>query len=193
MRKKSLYRPLALVSLLFACSGCATLGGNVKGSFTCQAPAGNCAPTSVIDEGATRAALTRNLATLAEHQAAPRRGEEHLKVVLSAVRDAQGRLHEARIVTVRLPDPLAERFRDPPNRNEIARNLARAIAALRQRQDEALAVSDPEPTISALPDVLTAPSQHAPAGGPGPSLSPSRVPHPDHPVDAAIPRKVVKP
>ena len=33
-------------------SGCATLGGNVKGGFSCRAPDGMCAPTSKIDDQA---------------------------------------------------------------------------------------------------------------------------------------------
>ncbi|MBA3895672.1 MAG: hypothetical protein H0X36_00725 [Sphingomonadaceae bacterium] len=35
-----------------ALSGCATLGGNVKGNFACRAPDGICAPTSKIDDQA---------------------------------------------------------------------------------------------------------------------------------------------
>ena len=33
-------------------AGCTTMGGNVKGSFACTAPAGVCAPTSLIDDRA---------------------------------------------------------------------------------------------------------------------------------------------
>ena len=33
-------------------AGCTTMGGNVKGSFACSAPAGVCAPTSKIDDQA---------------------------------------------------------------------------------------------------------------------------------------------
>ena len=183
MGKIAIHRPLALAALLLASSGCAMLGGNVKGSFSCKAPAGDCAPTSVIDERATRAASAETVTMPAQRQAAPRSDADRLKVVLTAFRDAQGRMHEARVVEVPLPDPIGKHFKDPASRREVARALARVVAAARQPQEP---VPDPEPTSSALPDVLTAPSQHAPAGGPGPSLSPSRVPHLDHPGDAPL-------
>ena len=40
------------LSAAAALSGCATLGGNVKGDFACRAPDGMCAPTSKIDDQA---------------------------------------------------------------------------------------------------------------------------------------------
>ena len=97
MGKIAIHRPLALVALVLASSGCAMLGGNVKGSFSCKAPAGDCAPTSVIDERATRAAIAETVTTLAEHRVDPRPNADRLKVVLAAFRDAQGRTHEARV------------------------------------------------------------------------------------------------
>ncbi|GEO02001.1 hypothetical protein NSE01_38330 [Novosphingobium sediminis] len=197
MGKIAIHRPLALAALVLASSGCAMLGGNVKGSFTCKAPAGDCAPTSVIDERAIRAAINETVTTLAEHRAdrpADRGpGADRLKVVLAAFRDAQGRTHEARVVEVPLPDPIGKHFKDPASRREVARALARVVAAARQPQDQAVPAPDPEPTISALPDVLTAPSQHAPAGGPGPSLSPSRVPHLEHQAEAPVATESPKP
>lgn len=193
MRKKSLYRPLALVSLLFTCSGCATLGGNVKGDFSCKAPTGDCAATSVIDERATRAAITGVMTSLAGQQAAAHPDANRLKVVLAAFRDAQGRQHAARVVEVALPDPIAKRFRDPASRREVARALANAVAAVRHQQRVTTAVPQSQSVISALPDVLTAPSQHAPAGGPGLSLSPGRVPQLEDPGKAPGAAKEVKP
>ena len=46
--------PLAALGLssLIALSGCASLGGNVRGSFSCAAPDGICAPSSTIDDRA---------------------------------------------------------------------------------------------------------------------------------------------
>ena len=193
MSKIAIHRPLALAALLFASSGCAMLGGNVKGSFSCKAPAGDCAPTSVIDERATRAASAETVTMPAQRQAAPRSDADRLKIVLTAFRDAQGRMHEARVVEVPLPDPIGKHFKDPASRREVARALARVAAAARLPQDQAVPAPDPEPTISALPDVLTAPSQHAPAGGPGPSLSPSRVPHLEHPAEAPVATESPKP
>lgn len=46
---RHVYRPAVMLGLLLATSGCAVLGGNIKGNFSCRAPAGDCAPTSVID------------------------------------------------------------------------------------------------------------------------------------------------
>ena len=190
MGRIAIHRPLALAAILLANSGCAMLGGNVKGSFTCKAPAGDCAPTSVIDERATRSASSE-APPLAQRPADS--GTDRLRVVLAAFRDAQGRTHEARVVEVPLPDPIGKHFKDPASRREVARALARVAAAARVPQDQAVPAPDPEPTISALPDVLTAPSQHAPAGGPGPSLSPSRVPHLEHPAEAPITPESPKP
>lgn len=196
MGKIAIPRPLALAALVLASSGCAMLGGNVKGSFTCKAPAGDCAPTSVIDERATRSAGSEapSLARRPADTPADRGpGADRLSVVLAAFRDAQGRTHEARVVEVPLPDPIDKHFKDPASRREVARALARVAAAARLPQDQAVPAPDPEPTISALPDVLTAPSQHAPAGGPGPSLSPSRVPHLEHPAEAPVAAESPKP
>lgn len=193
MGKLAIHRPLALAAILLASSGCAMLGGNVKGSFTCKAPAGDCAPTSVIDERATRAASAETATMLVQRQAEPKPDADRLRVVLAAFRDAQGRNHEARVVEVPLPDPIGTHFKDPASRREVARALARVAAATRLPQDQAVPAPDPESTISALPDVLTAPSQHAPAGGPGPSLSPSRVPHLEHPAEAPVATESPKP
>lgn len=52
-RRHELHCTGAVVALsAVALSGCATLGGNVKGSFSCRAPDGICAPTSKIDDQA---------------------------------------------------------------------------------------------------------------------------------------------
>ena len=52
-RVNELHRTGAMVAIsAVALSGCATLGGNVKGSFACRAPDGICAPTSTIDDQA---------------------------------------------------------------------------------------------------------------------------------------------
>lgn len=196
MGKIAIYRPLALAALVLASSGCAMLGGNVKGSFTCKAPAGDCAPTSVIDERATRSAGSEALPLAqrsADTPAIRGPGTDRLRVVLAAFRDAQGRTHEERVVEVPLPDPIGKHFKDPASRREVARALARVAAAARLPQDQVVPAPDPEPTISALPDVLTAPSQHAPAGGPGPSLSPSRVPHLEHQAEAPVAAESPKP
>ncbi len=107
--------------------------------------------------------------------------------VLAAYRDADGRTHEARVVEVPLPTSAASQFQDPASRREVARALARAVSAARHPESAAeppRPVGPPadlpaDPTTTAVPDVLTAPLQHAPAGGPGTASLPARVPHPD--------------
>ena len=178
MRRFSSYRrSAALLGLLLATSGCAVLGGNVKGNFSCRAPEGDCAPTSVIDGRATATAGEKADAPPVQHPVTAASTSGTLKVVLAAYRDAQGRSHAARVVEVPLPEPAGAQFQDPASRREVARALARAVATAREPQGEtAPPVTDT--ANSALPDVLTAPLQHAPAGGPGTASLPPRVPHP---------------
>jgi conjugal transfer pilus assembly protein TraV len=170
----------ALLGLLLATSGCAVLGGNVKGNFSCRAPEGDCAPTSVIDGRATETVGEKADDLLAQRpgDAAPTSGS--LKIVLAAYRDGQGRNHEARVVEVPLPEPASAHFQNPASRREVARALARAVATAREPQGEAPPpVADTTDTAnSTLPDVLTAPLQHAPAGGSGTASLPPRVPQP---------------
>ncbi|WP_138984500.1 TraV family lipoprotein [Sphingobium yanoikuyae] len=111
---------------LLALTGCATLGGNVKGSFSCQAPDGICAPSSTIDDRAlaiisgdagdvmipagpyqapqperqpraARTALVPPRVSLTE-AAAPRTREKVLRIVFQPYIDDRGRLHEASAV-----------------------------------------------------------------------------------------------
>lgn len=173
-------RCAVLLGLLLATSGCAVLGGNVKGNFSCRAPAGDCAPTSVIDDRATATAGEKADDLPAQRPVAAASTSGSLKVVLAAYRDAQGRSHAARVVEVPLPEPAGTQFQDPASRREVARALARAVATAREPQGEAPlpATDTTDHTNSALPDVLTAPLQHAPAGGPGTAPLPPRVPQP---------------
>lgn len=92
-------------------SGCASLGGNVKGDFTCKAPDGICAPSSMIDDralamisGEDGDRLIQPAGPYAEpptegrgyqNVAAPGRTRERvLRIVFPAQIDAAGRLHE---------------------------------------------------------------------------------------------------
>ncbi|WP_332838049.1 conjugal transfer protein [Sphingomonas sp. MA1305] len=110
---------LAALALL---NGCATFGGNVKGSFSCQAPAGVCAPSSTIDDRALAmisgeagdmaipagpyeppAAQPRRGAIAAARPAQPAAGvsrssERMLRIVFQPYIDDYGRLHEASAV-----------------------------------------------------------------------------------------------
>lgn len=106
-------------------SGCASLGGNIKGSFSCKAPDGVCAPSSSIDDRALamiagdeggvspagpyseeRAKGGRAMRTAAapprrtplERGDAARTREKVLRIVFQPYVDEHGRLHEASAV-----------------------------------------------------------------------------------------------
>jgi len=103
---------LAVLAGGAAVGGCTTLDGNVKGSFSCAAPDGICAPSSFIDDRALALISGEDgdrLITPAGPYTAPRsegRGfqtaaaaparsqERVLRIVFPAQIDAAGRLHE---------------------------------------------------------------------------------------------------
>jgi len=121
-RSALLLRSSAIVALGLL-GGCTTFGGNVKGSFSCAAPDGICAPSSSIDDRALamiagesaisdvapapiaeRRAASRTVRT-ASAEAAPapqvdaRRTQERvLRIVFQPYIDDRGRLHEASAV-----------------------------------------------------------------------------------------------
>lgn len=103
-------RSLLLLTASVAVTGCATLGGNVKGDFACRAPSGTCRPMTAID-----AAAIGQLGAGAEDGPAPadapargravtltgpplRTGERMLTILLPAHVDASGVLHDAATV-----------------------------------------------------------------------------------------------
>ncbi|SFO45193.1 conjugal transfer protein TraV [Sphingomonas sp. OK281] len=93
-------------------TGCTTMGGNIKGSFTCVAPDGICAPSSKIDDRALAMIAGEDgdrLITPAGPYSAPqsagrgfdtaavapaRSQERVLRIVFPAQIDGAGRLHE---------------------------------------------------------------------------------------------------
>ena len=118
-------RAIIATVVIVALSGCATFGGNVKGSFSCAAPDGVCAPSSSIDDRALAMIAGDNAASdaspagpymdsrpkakawrtsaagqrLTIAQADPRRTQERvLRIVFQPYIDEQGRLHEASAV-----------------------------------------------------------------------------------------------
>lgn len=106
--------PTALL-LLGSLTGCATLGGTVKGDFACRAPTGTCAPMTEIDAKAVTAlsGTDRALATAPVRQptvsrgggVGARTGERLLAVLLPAHVDAAGILHDAATVHVVVEAP----------------------------------------------------------------------------------------
>lgn len=110
------------VAGLAALSGCASFGGNVRGSFSCSAPDGICAPSSTIDDRAL-ALISADPSDTAPSPAGsrqmPRAGGSHvaaigrarpavsdpgrtqervLRIVFQPYIDERGRLHEASAV-----------------------------------------------------------------------------------------------
>lgn len=102
---------LAALAGSAALSGCTTIGGNVKGNFSCVAPDGICAPSSVIDDRALAMisgedgdrliapagpySAPRTEGRVFQTAAAPVRSQERvLRIVFPAQIDAAGRLHE---------------------------------------------------------------------------------------------------
>ncbi|WP_156680499.1 TraV family lipoprotein [Sphingomonas profundi] len=91
-------------------SGCATLGGTVKGDFACRAPTGTCAPMTAIDAAAIRTLAGEGAGTEAEVRsrqpslalrsgAVPvRTGERMLTILLPAHVDEADVLHDAATV-----------------------------------------------------------------------------------------------
>lgn len=115
-------RAIMGTAALAALNGCATFGSNVKGSFSCTAPDGICAPSSSIDDRALamiagdsgaadvspagpymetrpRPKTARTAAVgqrLSIGRPDPRRTQERvLRIVFQPYIDEQGRLHEA--------------------------------------------------------------------------------------------------
>lgn len=179
----------ALASLALTIGGCTTLGGNVKGDFACRAPEGSCAPTSAIDEQATKAMQQQG----ANAPASPPANGRTLRVILAAWRDANGREHEARVVHVPIADKPATDWQAPLSTGDVLRALGRASQnppAATDTGDASGAATIPSSLPQQLPDVLVIPSQGAPElpgasapdqGAPGRPPSPGRVPHPVSP------------
>lgn len=118
-RARQLAGAAAGVLVVAGLSGCATLGGNVSGSFSCDAPGGSCAPSTVIDDSAL-AAIEQTSALEQLQPAGPYRYDDGdpgprvassagagkvLKVVFPAYVDRFGRLHEQAVVRAVVDNP----------------------------------------------------------------------------------------
>jgi conjugal transfer pilus assembly protein TraV len=107
-------RPLSLLLLTgsaLSLSACASLGGTVKGDFNCRAPAGTCAPMSLIDDRAvaslgTEAApllagkapsLARSRVLVSGASGLARTPDRVLRIVFPTHVDRAGVLHEAAV------------------------------------------------------------------------------------------------
>jgi conjugal transfer pilus assembly protein TraV len=110
-------RAVTVATAAASLSGCIGMGGNVKGSFSCRAPDGICAPSSTIDDRAlamiTGSAGPLDLAPVAGRSSAAanavpvrtgvgsdvgRTQEKVLRIVFMPYIDEGGRLHESSAV-----------------------------------------------------------------------------------------------
>ena len=160
-RSRELHRTGAAVALSAAAalSGCATLGGNVKGSFACRAPDGMCAPTSKIDDqalamisGGDSEPVPAGVISPYDRpdprfipttvSAAPGRSSEKvLRIVFPAHVDSQGRFREAsaiHAVVERGTWMAASDGRAPP------------VVGMVHRDDQQLAMAERSPSLAEL-------------------------------------------
>ena len=137
-------RLLASFGLAVAISGCATLGTNVEGDFTCRAPKGDCAPSAVIDGRATKQMTASGLLKDGLRHPVPvaagdqdRTSERTLRIVFPARVDETGTLHDDAVAwaVVESPRWTAELRRktgeaaSPPLMRQLRRQLQAAQAA----------------------------------------------------------------
>ncbi|VVT00620.1 hypothetical protein [Erythrobacter sp. EC-HK427] len=170
------------LALLVLTGGCSTLGSNISGDFACRTPEGSCAPTTLIDAAATGISAPARAGS--GPAAMAREATSTLQVVVAARRDHAGRIHEARVVHVPLPeDPVAD-WRAPLRTGDVLRAIGSSIAETRET-----GVSPLSDTPEQTPGLLHSPWQLVPAepgasapdpGGPS-AFPPPRapVPHPD--------------
>lgn len=150
-------------TVLLALAGCTSLGGTVRGDFTCRAAQGTCAPLSINDAVALAAVAGDRSGPAAPERtiagAAARSGERLLSVLLPAHVDADGVLHDAATVHVvaeparwrpvttsqdQLPSTASPRSLPPSLREVIAGASALAVEGL-----ELLPSRAPQPFPSA--------------------------------------------
>lgn len=176
-----------LLTTVLGASGCTTLGGTVKGDFTCRAPAGTCAPMTKIDaaaigsvdeEGASAPMVgpRRQGASGKGGSVAVRTGERMLTILLPAHVDEAGVLHDSATVhaVVEQPAWTFASVAEPTSISEFSRSPA--PSSLREAVAGASA-----PVIEGL--------ESPPAQAPQPfsaTASTARIPDPVAPSAAAI-------
>ena len=92
--------PLLILPAALALTGCASMGGNVKGNFICRAPDGICSPTSNIDDQAIASMMGGAAASPIAANAPAAHSAASLKVVLPARTDRFGRWRDETVVYV---------------------------------------------------------------------------------------------
>lgn len=172
-------RLVVCAGLAAALSGCTTFGTNIQGEFTCRAPKGGCAPSHVIDAGATAALeQARSSPELARVRAGiaagdtGRTSERTLRIVFPAHVDESGTLHDEAVAWVVVENPRwAAELRRKPGEEEappLMRQLSRQLKAAQDAPDPAAPVGD---------------EADADLGSP---FSPAALPIPDSPVASPL-------
>lgn len=96
-------RSFLMVGCALLSPSCTTLGGSIKGAFSCRAPAGTCAPTSTIDAKAAESEAASAAPARASERprfagslewGAIRSPERTMTIVFPAYVDAAGVLHD---------------------------------------------------------------------------------------------------
>lgn len=114
-------RHFFLPLLALGLTGCSMVQSNVKGGFSCAAPHGTCAPSTVIDDGALHAIDTNKTDPVANASAAPSVEDARpraawagpdtdpargaLKVVYPAWHDGSGHVHKRTVAYVKVDAP----------------------------------------------------------------------------------------
>lgn len=173
-------RLIVCAGLAAALSGCTTFGTNIQGEFTCRAPKGGCAPSHVIDAGATavleQARSSPELARVRAGVAAGdtgRTSERTLKIVFPAHVDEAGTLHDEAVAWAVVENArwAAELRRRPGGEAAppLMRQLGRQLKAAQAADDSAAKESGDE--------------ADADLGSP---FSPAALPIPDSPVASPL-------
>lgn len=214
MNKKHIW--FALPALLTCLSGCATLGTNIAGDFSCRAPKGGCAPTGAIDAAATTATTSTAAVRLSARPRTgiasddiSRTGERTLKIVFPAYIDGQGTLREEAVAwaVVEHADWAAALRRKPADDSRTQKLHRRQRADVPQPHPlaavEIMPDTDPEPVSEPAysdallfplvsPLVLPSTAREAIAGASAPAVegfdmsSPLHVRTPRSSIDAAL-------
>jgi conjugal transfer pilus assembly protein TraV len=191
---------MALLSATALVAGCTTLGGNVKGAFTCRAPAGTCAPTSTIDakavehdaEGGFAASISGGAHPLAAGiiAGAPvRSAERTITIVFPPYVDQAGVLHDRSVAHAVVEPP---QWASPPadplsfSRSPAPSSLREVVAGASASAAEGLEPSPsqaPHPIDSTPKRSVVPPLREGAAGAPAPVAEgleplPTQVPHP---------------
>lgn len=160
--------PFTLVAACLPVAGCMSLSGNIKGSFSCSAPGGTCAPSSVIDDRAL-ALISGAANVVPAGPAAPARksgdalriagtgpvtrtNQKILKIIFPAHVDAQGRYHETAAIRTVVDDGIWVAAAEPRAMPTASAALTASTEAYvgRPARGNAAVVVSPPPSEDAI-------------------------------------------